>query len=306
MVLEIEDDYNSILKEFQRNLAPVQYTAYGERADCGFAEVTEQDLLSLIRRIMNFQRKIEYSINTAKKLLSNVFDSGRLIEICNKLIDRLCDEKRSYEELSYNDANYNVMGVIPLLKISHKSFLQLPNSKACLRNAYSAYHGFKLLKSILIELEEELRLVSALTTYPIEKITVLKNQLVVNDFEDVAISLEESESNLENEHFKDCVSRCRDALEFFIAQIRQRKTGEKTERHFATDLGKIAKIEVFDEATQKLAQGVYSYLSLKGSHKYDSSKVSIYDAETALKETYSLIEMLLKKLLEYKKHELSK
>jgi hypothetical protein len=90
-------------------------------------------------------------------------------------------------------------------------------------------------------------------------------------------------------------------VEIFVAFIRERETGEKTDKHFATDLGKIVKIEVFDEAIQRLAQGVYSFLSIKGSHKYDAEKVTIYDAETSLNETYSLLEMLLQKYLELKK-----
>ena len=101
------------------------------------------------------------------------------------------------------------------------------------------------------------------------------------------------------------VSRCRDALEIFIASVREQETGEKTDKHFATDLGKLAKLGVFDEASQKLAQGLYSFLSLKGSHKYDSKKVEIYDAETSLKETYAIIEMLLEKLSEYRKRKAS-
>ena len=159
-----------------------------------------------------------------------------------------------------------------------------------------------MLSPILIEFEEELRLIAALTTYPIEKKTLLKNQLIANDFQEVAISLEEAETNVESEHFKDCVSRCRDAVEIFVAAIREKETGEKTEKHFSTDLGKIAKIEVFDEATQRLVQGIYSFLSLKGSHKYEAENVTVYDAETSLKETYSLIEMFLKKFSDYKKN----
>lgn len=153
----------------------------------------------------------------------------------------------------------------------------------------------------MIELEEEFRLIGALTTYPIEKKTALKSQLVIYDLVEVAISLEEAESNVEVEHFKDCISRCRDAIESFIAFVREKETGEKTEKHFATDLGKLVKAEIFDEGVQKLAQGVYSFTSLKGSHKYDESRVTVYDAETALKETYSLLEMLLRKYEELKK-----
>ena len=309
MVSEIEDDYDSILDEFKGHLETPRCEPLGQRTDNGFREITEQELLSLVRRTMNFQRKIEYSINVTQKLAPNIFNSERLRTIGSRLIGRLCDGKAVYETLLFDTAtvfgtihyNFNVSGVIPLLTTAHKDFLKEQNSASTLRNCYSAYYGFKLLKADLIELEEELRLISALTTYPIEKRTTLKNQLVVTDFEDVAVNLEEAESNLESEHFKDSVSRCRDAIEFFVALIREKETGEKTEKHFATDLGKIAKIGMFDEATQKLAQGVYSFLSLKGSHKYDSSKVTVYDAETSLKETYSLTEMLLKKLLDFKK-----
>ncbi len=69
---------------------------------------------------------------------------------------------------------------------------------------------------------------SALTTYPIEKKTALKHQLVIDDYEEVAVSLEEAESNVEAEHFKDCVSRCRDAVEIFVASMREKETGQKT------------------------------------------------------------------------------
>jgi len=159
----------------------------------------------------------------------------------------------------------------------------------------------KSAKSSLIELEEEFRLIGALTSYPINRKKRLKHSLIIKDFEEVAVSLEEAESNVEAEHFKDCVSRCRDAIEIFVAFVRESETGEKTEKHFATDLAKLVKIGVFDVGTQRLAQGVYSFLSLKGSHKYDAKKVLVYDSETSLKETYSLLEMLLKKYSDFMK-----
>jgi hypothetical protein len=193
--------------------------------------------------------------------------------------------------------NYDeIKGVIPHLRSSHSLFLH--NVEAYTTECFCAYFGFRSLRSSLIELEEELRLVGALTTYPIERKIELKKELVMNGFEEVAVSLEEAESNVEAEHFKDCVSRCRDAIEMFVASVREKETGQKTDKHFATDLAKIVNIGIFDEGTQKLAQGVYSFTSLKGSHKYDTSKVTIYDAETALKESYSLLEMLVKRYLE--------
>jgi hypothetical protein len=298
MVLEIEEDYNKILMDFEGNLLD---NADRERQYYGFKQISEQVLLGLLRNIMNFQRKIEYSIETTLKLFSKTGYAERLKKIGNDLFDRLCNDKKTFDYLPFPYSDHlSVYGVIPLLKLAHNQLLKNDYMHSR-RNCFGAYHGLRLLKSSLIELEEELRLIGALTTYPIEKKTILKNRLVANDFEQVAVSLEEAETNAESEHFKDCVSRCRDAVEILIASIREKETGEKTEKHFAADLGKIAKIEVFDEATQKLAQGVYSFLSLKGSHKYDAAKVTVYDAETSLKETYSLIEMLLKKLSDYKK-----
>jgi uncharacterized protein (UPF0332 family) len=305
MVSEIEEDYQAIIREFEKYVVPRKYDPYGyhERIDYGFKEeISEQDLLSLIRHTNSFQRKIELTRDMAQRLLAKTNHPQRIVTIGNNVIDRLCNEKNSYETITYYcHVKYVVKGVIPLLKEAHKQFLEDENSEYSRRTCYSSYRGFKLVNSQLIEFQEELRLISALTTYPIGKRTLLKNQLVINNFEEAAVSLEEAESNLESEHFKDSVSRCRDAIEIFIASIRKNETGEETEKHFSTDLGKIAKIGVFDEATQKLTQGVYSFLSLKGSHKYDDNKVEIYDAETSLKETYSLIEMLLNKLANYQK-----
>jgi hypothetical protein len=47
-------------------------------------------------------------------------------------------------------------------------------------------------------------------------------------------------------------------------------------------------------------------LALKGSHKYDASKVLIYEAEYALEQTYNLLELLLKAYREYKKRKIDK
>jgi hypothetical protein len=209
---------------------------------------------------------------------------------------------RTYEDSRYGSTanEQNFAGVVTTLKSCCNDFLY-DKSRGYRRGCYCAYFGFKLLRSDLVEFEEELRLIGALTTYPIEKKITLKQTLVLNGFTEVAVSLEEAESNVEAEHFKDSVSRCRDAIEIFVASARERETGEKTEKHFSTDLAKIVNAGVFDESVQKLAQGVYSFTSLKGSHKYDASKITVYDAETALEQTYSLVEMLVKRYLQPKK-----
>lgn len=298
MISEIEEDYDRILKSFETHLS--------EENVLRFKKTTEEYVLKLLRRTMSFQRKLEYFVSSTLGLAKKSGCAKRLGSIWSSVFNRLYsddekfDEVKFFYESAYFDTKLAVHGTIPLLRLSHRYLLQ-GNEKDAQRLCFCGYFGFKLLRSDLIELEEELRLIGALTTYPIEKKMKLKHQLVINDFEEVAVSLEEAESNAETEHFKDCVSRCRDAIEVLIASVRENETGEKTERRFATDLGKLVKIAVFDVGVQRLAQGVYSFLSLKGSHKYDAKKVSVYDAETSLKETYSLLEMLLKKYSDFKK-----
>jgi hypothetical protein len=298
MISEIESDYEQILESFETHLS--------QETVLRFKDMTEEYVLKLLRRMMNFQKKLEYFVTSTLRLTSKTrYNTDRLKEIRDRVLARL-ESNTAFETVKFYSGSFmsyeeiEVLGIIPLLESSHRYLLK-ENKGRSQRLCYCGYFGFKLMRSDLIELEEELRLISALTTYPIENKLKLKNQLVMHEFEEVAVSLEEAESNIENEHFKDSVSRCRDALEIFVAFIRERETGEKTDKHFATDLGKIVKIEVFDEAIQRLAQGVYSFLSIKGSHKYDAKKVTIYDAETSLNETYSLLEMLLQKYLDLKK-----
>lgn len=302
MISELEEDYNDILKSLEKNVN------LGE-GYYKFKEISENEILRLVRIIMKFQRKLEYSLESTMKLVRKMEYAERLKNIADSLFEKLSSDNQvetiefyAYPTVGYEHITENekVLGVISELRHSHKRFLH-GDMKGSRRSCYCAYFGFKSLRSNLIEIEEELRLIGALTTYPIEKKIRLKDKLVSETFEEVAISLEEAETNVEDDHFRDCVSRCRDAVEIFVSIVKEKETGEKTEKHFASDLGKIVKYGVYDDSVKKLAQGVYSFLSLKGSHKYDKKKVAIYDAETALQQTYTLLEMLLKKYSDFKK-----
>lgn len=298
MISEIEEDYGRLLESFEKNASE------GEMV-YRFKDISEDELLTLMRGAMKFQRKLEYYLVSIDKLIKETKYGKRLKKVTDTLFKKLSSSESLGTiqfQIEYSSLlqKHQVNGVITELKRSHRNFMHGYKTTSR-RSCYCAYFVLKSLKANLVEVEEELRLIGALTTHPIKRKIVLKNQLVVNDFEEVAVSLEEAESNVEVEHFKDCVSRCRDAVEIFIASVREKETDEKTERHFATDLGKMVKIEVFDIGIQRLAQGIYSFLSVKGSHKYDAKKVSVYDAETSLKETYSLLEMLIKRYLDLKK-----
>lgn len=306
MISEIEEDYHDILKSLEKNV-DLQQGYYMYKL------ISENELIRLLRLVMKFQRKLEYSLESALKLVRKTEYGERLKKIANALFDKLSSDSQidtvkfcQYSACEYGYLeNEEVLGVISELRQSHNNLLHA-DMKESRRSCYCAYFGFKSLRSNLIEMEEELRLIGALTTYPIEKKMRLKDKLVSKNFEEVAISLEEAETNVEDDHFRDCVSRCRDAVEIFISSIKEKETGQKTEKHFATDLAKVVKYGVYDESMKKLAQGVYSFLSLKGSHKYDKKKVIVYDAETALQQTYTLLEVLLKKYSDFKEEKTSK
>jgi hypothetical protein len=292
MISEIEEDYDEIIKEFEAYVdMGVEYYH--------FKEITGGKVLELTRNVMRFQRKIEYFLEQIRRLSTNVEFTKRISSITDSVL-RVLSSNEEIDSVRISYTTYDFSGVVTELREARSQLLR-GNTDSCRIRCYCAYFSLKLLRPSLIEMEEEMRLIGALSTYPIEKKLKLKHQLVIGDFEEVAVSLDEAETNVESQHFKDCVSRCRDAVEIFVAFVREEKTGEKTERHFSSDLGKLMKLEVFDQGTDRLAQGVYSFLSLKGSHKYDAAKVTVYDAETALKETYSLLEMLLKKYRDRKK-----
>jgi hypothetical protein len=297
MISEIELDYQSIIKSFEGyvNVKDEYYK---------FNVISEDELLEYIRRIMKFQRTIENTLTLATNIeVSN--NSQRLKTITKNIINILYSGQEhnsvSFSRpYSYSFDKYAVRGVLHHLKDAHNYLLhnEYGNSR---RACYLAYFGFKILRPLLIEMEEELRQISALIVYPIDKKLQLNDQLITDNFKEVVVSLEEAESNVVESHNRDCVSRCRDAVEVFVWLLKQKETGKKTEKHFSTDLGTVVSLGICDDSVKRLVQGVYSFLSLKGSHKYDEKKVTVYDVEIALQQTYSLIELLLQKYSDYKK-----
>jgi hypothetical protein len=185
MISEIESDYEQILESFETHLSQEDVLR--------FKDITEEYVLKLLRRMMNFQRKLEYFITSTLRLTSKIgYSTDRLKEIRDRVLARL-NSNTEFERVKFSyDPHYGsdelrVLGIIALLESSHKYLLQghrVYSQRLC----YCGYFGFKLMRSDLIELEEELRLISALTTYPIEKKIKLKNQLVINEFEEVAVS----------------------------------------------------------------------------------------------------------------------
>lgn len=204
MISEIEKDYDEILKSFEKNLT--------HEAVYRFKEISEEELLEITRKVMNFQRKIEYfvslTIELAKK--AEIAEKAELIKrlekIANNVLDKITDDSSTFDTVTFESSSHvyaieeDIKGMLPLLRNAHLNLLK-HNAKTR-RLCYCAYFCLKLLRPDLMELEEELRLISALTAFPISQKIALKHQLVIDGFEEVAVSLEEAESNVEEEHFK--------------------------------------------------------------------------------------------------------
>jgi hypothetical protein len=126
MVSEIEKDYSKILEDFEVYVQKLQYTANGTMvANEGFGNISEQSLLTLIRTVMGFPRKIEYSLDTTQKLMEKTGNTKRLVALGLESLARLNSTKDSFGIITYYyDSQYKICGVIPLLRTAHDRFLK--------------------------------------------------------------------------------------------------------------------------------------------------------------------------------------
>jgi hypothetical protein len=78
-----------------------------------------------------------------------------------------------------------------------------------------------------------------------------------------------------------------------------RHEGISPVKKFSIDLNELCqkRPEIVDDATKRLIQGIYSYLSLKGSHAFSSvDEEDGSESEFGLGETYRVLSLLLAKL----------
>jgi len=152
----------------------------------------------------------------------------------------------------------------------------------------------------MYQLLDDVRLIYALRIYPIEEKIALKSTLTDYGFVEVVGCLDEAENNLamrKPEHMKDCVDRCREALEKTTASILVAEK-KKPSGYFSTDMGTLSGLGIVDKEPKKLTEATYSYLSEVGAHGR-AGEVTLGDAHYAMKETYMRIDILLKKYTEY-------
>lgn len=160
-------------------------------------------------------------------------------------------------------------------------------------NHGKAFQKFRRIRSWMYQILEDVRLIYALRIYPIEEKMALKSTLTDYGFMEVTKCLEQAEEHLAEKHFKDCITRCREALEKTGASILVTEK-KKPSGYFATDMGTLSGLGIVNKEVKKLTEATYSYLSEVGAHGR-GGKVTLGDTHYAMKETYMRIDILLKK-----------
>lgn len=301
-VIELDTKYYELLSELKNNIDDKNNATH-------YKNVGVKELTKYLHDILGYQKYIESVIN---EIIINykTINLERLKNYYNELNNLFTIEKSLFE-FSYTPLYYSssrdspVYGCIVHLKRA-LTYYQRNDLDQSNRNCYAAYLSFENLLVYLIDLEEELRFISLLTGLPINNKLKLKNKLLKEGLNQVAFRLDEADANIASNHKKDVISRCRDSLEHFFVQIIKKELKKESSMHFNDDVKSIIDLGIYDESVQRLVMGVYSYLSLKGSHDYSEEKISIYDVETALEYTYSVIENLLLRYDFYQKQKLEK
>jgi len=164
-------------------------------------------------------------------------------------------------------------------------------------NHDKAFQQFRRIRSWMYQILEDVRLIYALRMYPTKEKMALKSMLTDYGFMEVTKCLEEAEEHLAEKHFKDCITRCREALEKTGASILVAEK-KKPSRYFSADIGTLSGMRIIDKECKKLTEATYSYLSQVGAHGR-GEKLTLGDAHFAMKETYMRIDILLKKYAAY-------
>jgi hypothetical protein len=313
LVLDIDNDYQQLAKSFEQWLHCLEDTSF-------VINTFQNKLDNLFSEALSFQRKLEYDIKITDDYAKKTNYYKRLRDKMQRTLNLLTSNQTvvripwiAIPYVDYLDPaapkEVQTKGVIPTLREANECLLRhdfQAFEKARLLS-FIGYYTFTTAKLDVQEMIADLRLVNWLTTYSFDRKTTLKNNLSSKDFKGVVISLDQAELNLKEaylheEHRKDCIHQCRDALEHFVATARMNLAGEATENKFSLDLRKLVEIGMLDEETKTLANGVYCFCSSdKGSHKFRNEKVAIDDCLETMQETYLILEILMGRYLLTKK-----
>lgn len=229
-------------------------------------------------------RSISYAIKAALAFQNR-------IELLYEDIRKLSDEKTKFY---VQRCEKNVDWIRFLLRGSPRTFGACSHLDE--EQYIEAIKKVQRVRSCMYQFSADILLIYALRIYPIEEKMALKSMLTDYGFLEVTKCLEEAEENLATRkpaHFKDCIDRCREALEKTAASILTSEK-KKPSGYFATDMGTLSGLGMVNKEVKKLTEATYSYLSEVGAHGR-GEKVTLGDAHYAMKETYMRIDILLKR-----------
>lgn len=232
---------------------------------------TDSYLDSTVGVITKFQRELELLYEDAKKLSD---------EKTKFYVERCATNVRYVG--SYLSGTERVSGV----------YILLDSGKYV-----EAYDRFKKIRHLIYNICEDVKLIYALRIYPIEEKMALRSDLSDVGFTDVVNALEDAENNLAEKHLKDCLTRCREALEKIVSSILN-KERKRPSNKFSIDIGTLCNMDIINKDEKRLIEATYSYLSEVGAHGR-AKGLTLGDANYAMKETYMRIALLVKRYHEY-------
>ncbi len=227
--------------------------------------------------------------NSVAEALKKVLSLQRMLELLYEDVRKLEDEKT---EFYVERCDYNVTKIGEIIRKANGICAKIDAD-----NFSDAFRLFKLIRSLMYQIIEDVRLIYALKLYPIQEKMALKSLLTDLGFLEVTKCLDEAETNFAEKHLKDAIDRAREALEKTVTSILS-AIGKKPSGYFSTDVGTLSSLGIIDKETKKLTEATYSYLSEAGAHGRIGDLTS-GDAHYALKETYMRIDILLKKYSMY-------
>jgi hypothetical protein len=302
-----------IIREIQERFANLRKIVDQKRVEFHQRGMSVEEAKNLFRQTVSFQRLLEskeqqvqvfrnaaYFERTSKRfatvlgLLTSTTELKKIKYYVNREIDSYSVYMRGDEE-KYDVIEGIVLESRQLVERCKKDWHDLED-----RSLSGISEVLDDMELDLEELYADLRLVTELMAFPAEQRMKLKDELLRNEFREVVEYLEGAEQNLvlSPPHLKDSLSNSRLAVESILYELLRREQIAPV-RKFSIDLAELCKKspDIIDDATRHLVQGVYSYLSMKGSHVFSSvERKDLAEAEFGLDQTYTILSHILARL----------
>ena len=268
-----------------------------------------------IMKLKIYENSIYYErVLRKSKEIFNLFDTeNKLSETKNKIIGH---DKLGITIYNFNSDSYGIEsnpydvdpnhGIIPDIKIAIKRFYDSDYEAMKTKLLVIENLTNSDINSNLIELYEYIKQLLETAIIGSDDRTLIQRKLYDNGFGKVLDYLEQAQNNLLNAKidvdYKNSLANCRSALEEILKEIMD-KDGLASNTHFSINVQDLSKKhpKLLDDANAALLQGVYNFLSLKGSHIYNDINEEIKETEFGINQTYSVISQFVDRYLSIKK-----